>query len=132
MEPARLVVAQRAGPPEVVDVDGEVEADPDVVVVDDRPVVAGVPVVEGADDPDEHAPSATPPRATKATVLSAPRLATPSSRPFIHVSVLVLGGCALAGLRAYHAARGGRRHRSSGGKQSRDAPQATPTDRGAR
>src|ERR1700680_570416 len=90
-EPVRLVVAQRAGPPEVVDVEEEVDEDPDVVVVDDLPVVAGVLVVEGDDDPEEHAPSAIPPSATKATVPTAPRLATPSSRPFIHVSLLALG-----------------------------------------
>jgi hypothetical protein len=113
-DPVRLVVAQRAGPPEVVDVDEEVGADTEVVVVDDRPVVAGVPDVEGDDDPEEHAPSATPPSATKTTVPTARKLATPSKRPIMHVSVLVLGGCVLFGLQAYHAAGSGTRHCSSG------------------
>jgi hypothetical protein len=113
VDPVRLPVAQRAGPLEVVDVDEEADEDSEVVVVDDRPVVAGVLVVEGDDDPEEQAPSATPPSATRAIVPTAPR-ATPRSRPFIHASVLVLGGGALARLRAYHAARGGHRHRSSG------------------
>src|ERR1700694_1102426 len=81
-EPVSLAVEQRAGPPEVVDVDVDGAGDVEEVGEDDVLDDEGAWVVDEDDEFEEHAPSAAPPRARAAT--------TPSKRLLIHDSVLVL------------------------------------------